>query len=156
LQMIEWLIDKICPNYFIRENNMLDYLQSDFDVNNEVLLLHDARKVVSTVIALQPKVYRGKMLHVVISNKALLLSQLAINRRFFINALNQKRGRYVVKDLSSSALLSHEVEHLFRAVQLHRLVMSDLSSGAERISERRQNYESDALHFFQISYNKKA
>ena len=62
LQMIQWLIDKNCPNYFIRENNMLDYLQSDFDVSNEVLLLHDARKVIPTVIALQPKVYRGKML----------------------------------------------------------------------------------------------
>src|SRR6218665_2216645 len=120
LQMIQWLIDRNCPNYFIRENNMIDHLQTDFDVSIEVLLLHAARQTISTVIAFQPKVYRGKLFRVRISDKALLLIQLAINRRFLINALARKRGRYVVKNLSASGLIRCEVEHLFIAVQLHR------------------------------------
>src|SRR6218665_323960 len=153
LQMIEWLIEKYCPNYFIRNNNMLDYLKGD--VSSEISLLHSALIDIPTVVARHPKVYRGKMLHIRVSDKSLLLCQLAINRRFFVNALNQMHGRYIVKELSSSGLLCREVEHLFRAIQLHCLVMSARSSSEERTIEKKKLYESDALSYFQISYKKK-
>src|SRR6218665_599121 len=155
LQMIQWLIDKCCPNYFIRDNNMLDYLRSDLDVSIEVLLLNVARQDIPTVVSRHPKVYRGKMIHIRVSDKALLMAQLTLNRRVFINALNQTRGRYIVKELSSSGLLRREVEHLFRAVQLHRLLMSARSSTEPEINERRKSFETEALSYFRTSYNRK-
>jgi len=39
--MIEWLIDKNCPNYFIPENNMLDHLTVDHSFSKEVDFLSD-------------------------------------------------------------------------------------------------------------------
>src|SRR6218665_1173254 len=155
LQMIQWFIDRNCPNYFIRENNMIDHLQSDFDVTNEVLLLNDARLDISTVIARQPMAFSGKMLHFQISHKALLFLQLVVNRRVFFNVMNNTRERYVVKNLSSSALLRQEVEHLFRAVQLHRLLMSDVSASEAEICEKRKFYETEALGCFKKSCERK-
>src|SRR6218665_2483384 len=155
LQMIQWLIDRNCPNYFIRENNMIDHLQSDFDVTNEVLLLNDARLDISTVVARQPMAFSGKMLHFQISHKALLFLQLVVNRRVSFNVMNNTRERYVVKNLSSSALLRQEVEDLFRAVQLHRLLMSDMSSGEAEICEKRKSYATEALGYFQKSCERK-
>src|SRR6218665_1998061 len=153
LQMIEWLIEKYCPNYFIRNNNMLDYLKGD--VSSEISLLHSALIDIPTVVARHPKVYRGKMLHIRVSDKSLLLCQLAINRRFFVNPFDQTRGRYTVKDLASSGLLRREVEYLLRAVQLHRLLMSDLSSSGGKICEKRKSYETEALGCFQKSCERK-
>src|SRR6218665_2980771 len=155
LQMIQWLIDRNCPNYFIRENNMIDHLQTDFDVTNEVLLLNDARLDISTVVARQPMAFSGKMLHFQISHKALLFLQLVVNRRVSFNVMNNTRERYVVKNLSSSALLRQEVEDLFRAVQLHRLLMSDMSSGEAEICEKRKSYATEALGYFQKSCERK-
>src|SRR6218665_1327178 len=155
LQMIQWFIDRNCPNYFIRENNMIDHLQSDFDVTNEVLLLNDARLDISTVIARQPMAFRGKMLHCQISHKALLFLQLVVNRRVSFNIMNNTRERYVVKNLSSSALLRQEVEHLFRAVQLHCLLMSDMSSSETVICEKQKSYETEALGYFERNIEKK-
>src|SRR6218665_334860 len=155
LQMIQWLIDKNCPNYFMRENNMLEYFQSDFDFGKEVSLLLDACQAISTVISSKPMVYHEKMLHIRFSVKVLLFCQLALNRSFFVNAWSPKRERYAMKNLSASALLRCEVEHLFRAVKLHRLLMSDLSSSEAEICEKWKSYETEALGYYERSIEKK-
>lgn len=140
-RVIEWLIDKHCPNYFIPSNNMLDHFTNfqDFDREVQLLLLFtESEFVTHTLQQLTPLGSTPSML-----NFALEFSRLMFPPWMQIHCTSELRDQPVHGSIFSRQQ-NYEV-HL-ELKHLHSALRSQLRTARHDRSERLNGVAEDNWH----------
>ena len=143
IDMIEWLVEKRCPNYFVRNNNMLDFISSeeDFQLEIEFLLERVLNGYVSKLVSKEPKACTDCKFDLIFENSSLL-------HIFF--GFYHYNDNYFPEDQNISAeiksrkmtLLRRDVTDTFNAIKLHAALMrSKNSSTVELIKQASLAFE---------------
>ena len=142
INMIEWLVEKRCPNYFVRINNMLDFISSeeDFQLEIEFLLERVFSGYVSKLVSEEPKACKECKFDLVFKNSSLL-------HIFF--GFYHYNDNYFPGDQNISAeiqsrkmtLLKQEVTNTFNAIKLHATLMRSENKSTELIRQASLAFE---------------
>ena len=115
--MVEWLIDRRCPNYFIPGNNMIDHLANDVDLSNEIsALLCYKETMLSKLLTSATRSYMEIPVTFRVPNKVMEYGLLAINNSFIHDDLHVTLGS-LHSILSTSMNFVAELRYLFDAIQ---------------------------------------
>jgi len=131
-EMIEWLIEKNCPNYFIPDNNMVchfpDYMRFEEEIS---MLLSFDESIISELVANMPMAAKDNRLRVKLSRKLLSLSQMTFTREMlFINRWRiQSAQKHLYKTSACSTFIQAEFEELYSAIEAH-LQLTNLGHSA--------------------------
>src|SRR6218665_156888 len=132
-EMIEWLIEKNCPNYFIPDNNMVchfpDYMRFEEEIS---MLLSFNESIISKLVANVPMAAnKDNRLRVKLSRKLLSLGQMTFSRAILF--INRWRIKSAQKDLhktsACSTFIQVEFEELYSAIEAH-LQLTNLGDSA--------------------------
>src|SRR6218665_99577 len=123
-EMIECLLEKKCPNYFIPENNMMDHFPDYMHFEEEILmLLSFNERTICELVASVPMATKDNRLCVKLSRKLLSLGQMIYSRDIlFINRWRIQSAQAQKQFHESSActtLILAEFEELYSAIEAH-------------------------------------
>ena len=123
-QMIEWLIERCCPNYFIPNNNMIDHLPHDIDLAKEITsLLHYKEVNLSTFLKTVPKAYLKGPISFTVPHKLIVFILLAYNNCY---CLKDSRWESLQTSFIVSDSFVPELQYVFKGIQIHlRLMRQD-------------------------------
>lgn len=112
--LIEWLINGCCPNYFIPSNNMFDHPMDNVDLTVQMLSTSIYTEI-PKLIASQPVANLGCFLSVSFSDKVLLCGQFGISQASnFIDPVNPERKENLMPD--QLVAVGSEFSDLFRGM----------------------------------------
>lgn len=112
--VIAWLINGCCPNYFIPSNNMFDHPIGNVDLTVEMLST-SINTEIPKLIASQPVANLGCFLPISFSDKVLLCGQFGISQAsYFIDPVNPERNGNLGPD--QLVAVGSEFSDLFRAM----------------------------------------
>lgn len=118
-QMIEWLIERRCPNYFIPENNMIDYLSDDVDLSTEISALLYYRENCSQLMSRIPKAYPRSDFEISVPSNFLLIIKLILAVGNYVTPLGQHKTRLITKQLVDSNEFLPEIKDLYFGISSH-------------------------------------
>src|SRR6218665_1327830 len=122
-QMIGWLIEKRCPNYFIPSCNLFDY--QCIDIKREVELLVSYAEDLR-LDPLQLLRYKDSV-HFRFPRKLILSVQIVINCMNFVDPLQPEKAMSSLNRLARHPLLIEEIQWIYKAMSTQR----DVSLGRE-------------------------
>lgn len=120
-QMIGWLIERRCLNYFIPSNNMIDYLtEDDVDLSGEVASLMRHRETfVNSTLSKIPKAFPRAEFAMAFPNNLLNFMKLHLLSGNLVSPLEPRMTRRLYKKLVSSDGFLPEIRHLYSGISCH-------------------------------------
>lgn len=138
--MIEWLIEKECRNYFIPGNNILDYLDCEYNFDSEV------QNILALSEKLQQYIYdtahhhknKGSKMRISIPNKLFITAQLRCYHAYLLDPTLPGRQRYMTsKALDKTEYFTSKMKHLYKALCAHRLCVSQtIDTNIDEVNEQ--------------------
>jgi len=123
-KMIEWLIERYFPNYFIRTNNMVGYLSHDFDLSTEISsLLSYKEQCLSKLLSNTEKSYPRTELNITVPTKILNLGRLQFFFCNMLNPLDLVTTNKTLDDFALSERLSSAFKTLYTGLSQHLQLM---------------------------------
>lgn len=118
-QVIVWLIDRNCPNYFIPSNNMINHLSKGFDLSGEITSILSHINSISSMVKKTPRAY-SPLKGVVISlpdNVQCYLQSSALFDNLVVPS-HPKMGRRFLERMVNSGSFLPELKFLYLGIRL--------------------------------------
>src|SRR6218665_112539 len=129
-RMIEWLIEKRCPNYFIPSCNLFDGQINDFQKEIDMLISYAQGYTLDLPQSLKIK----NSFRLSFPRKFILVVQLCLHSTNFVNPLKPESVMSSLSRLARSPLLQEEMQWLFKAISITRDIHSDCCNGESKAS----------------------
>ena len=127
LNLVGWLMDRRCPNYFIPENNMMDHVPDFISFDEEIgfLLERCDERFLETRILAEPKACLECILEIDVPMSVYLSEQLTyINMHFCDDETKLKLRETVLQ------LIGFEIKDLVRALNLQKMLSHQMRGSA--------------------------
>src|SRR6218665_191176 len=158
LDLIEKLIDRNVPHYFMKTYNLMDDLPCDAEIENEIhSLLSYGEKTIFEIMQIEPKAYQMTPYFLIISNESLYPLAIWFSQR------SCTRGKLTDGCLRESDMLYcsgkprngfySELEYLHRGLVIH-LKLSELNANDNQNRKRRDDLIVHADELFDLSIHK--
>lgn len=126
--LIQWIIDKRCPNYFIPENNMMSHFPEGTDFEKDIaILLRIRQQVIRKRLRDIPKVTPNTSITGKTSNRLLLLMHLGLSAyRCIVHPIKiRSNQRFNLSKPRYCRIAAIEFDDLYRGIAGHLTLASD-------------------------------
>src|SRR6218665_716599 len=149
-QMVEWLIERCCRNYFIPANNMIDHASKDDNFSKEISsLLHYKEHLLSALLTNTQKAYPRTEFYVHVPTKILNYTQMHMIFGGIVNPLEPRMSERFMNEITVSTDFMQVLKALHTGITQHLELMKSRKAGTLGKDDEHEQ-SSSALNSFSM------